>query len=67
MTRKDMDVLTEYGISIDRIAHMRGAKKTREREGDQEYWTLAYSKREDCHDIIFFVDRNDGTNSVVNG
>jgi hypothetical protein len=61
MTREDMNVLDEYGIGIEPIAEMRGAVKAREFNG-QEYWSLAYTKRKECHDIIFFVDRDNGTN-----
>jgi hypothetical protein len=64
MTREDMSVLEEYGVSIDKIAEMRGAVKAREFNG-AEYWSLAYTKRDECRDVIFFVDRNDSTNSEV--
>ena len=61
-TREDMNVLDEYGIGIEPIAEMRGAVKAREFNG-QEYWSLAYTKRKECHDIVFFVEnRDDGTN-----
>jgi hypothetical protein len=43
---------------------MRGAVKAREFNGS-EYWSLAYTKRDECHDTIFFVDRDDGTNREV--
>jgi hypothetical protein len=62
MTREDMSVLDAYGIGIEPIAEMRGAVKAREFNGS-EYWSLAYTKRKECHDIIFFVDRDNGTNS----
>jgi len=58
MTREDINVLAEYKVSIDRIAEMRGAVKAREFDGT-EYWSLAYTKRDDCHDAIFFADRVD--------
>jgi Recombinase len=61
MTREDMSVLEEYGVGIEPIANMRGAMKAREFNGS-EYWSLAYTKRKECHDTIFFVDRDDGTN-----
>src|SRR5712692_1201591 len=64
MTREDMSVLEEYGVGIESIAKMRGAVKAREFSG-QEYWSLAYTKRDECHDTIFFVDRDDGTNQAV--
>lgn len=64
MTREDMSVLEEYGIEIESIADMRGAVKAREFNG-KEYWSLAYTKRKDCHDIIFFVDGDNGTNSAA--
>jgi len=57
-------VLDEYGIGIEPIAEMRGAVKAREFNGSQ-YWSLAYTKRAECRDIVFFVDRDDGTNSEV--
>ena len=59
MTREDMGVLDEYGIGIEPIAEMRGAVKAREFNGSQ-YWSLAYTKRKECHDIIFFVENRDG-------
>jgi hypothetical protein len=63
MTPEDMSILEEYGVSIDRIAEMRGAVKAREFNGT-EYWSLAYTKRTDCRDVIFFLEYgNDGTNS----
>jgi hypothetical protein len=64
VTREDMSVLFEYGVGIESIAEMRGAVKAREFNGS-EYWSLAYTKRTECHDTIFFVDRDDGTNSEV--
>jgi hypothetical protein len=61
-TREDTNVLDEYGIGIEPIAEMRGAVKAREFNG-QEYWSLAYTKRKECHDIVFFVEnRDDSTN-----
>jgi len=64
MTREDMRILEEYGVGIEQIANMRGAVKAREFSG-QEYWSLAYTKRNECHDTIFFVDRDSGTNQEV--
>ncbi len=64
MTHEDMSVLEEYGVGIEPIAEMRGAVKAREFNG-KEYWSLAYTKRKSCHDIIFFVDRDGGTNQEV--
>jgi Recombinase/Resolvase, N terminal domain len=61
MTREDMSVLDEYGVAIEPIAEMRGTVKAREFNGSQ-YWSLAYTKRTECRDIIFFVDWDDGTN-----
>ncbi len=64
MTREDMSVLEEYSVGIEQIANMRGAVRAREFNG-REYWSLAYTKRNECHDTIFFVDRDDGTNQAV--
>jgi len=64
MTREDMRILEEYGVGIEQIANMRGAVKARE-FSVQEYWSLAYTKRNECHDTIFFVDRDSGTNQEV--
>jgi len=61
MTREDIGVLDEYAIGIEPVAAMRGAVKAREFNG-QEYWSLAYTTRKECRDIIFFVDRDSGTN-----
>jgi hypothetical protein len=64
MTREDMSIIEQYGIGIDQIAALRGAIKAREFNGN-EYWSLAYTTRENCQDTIFFVDRDDGTKSEV--
>jgi hypothetical protein len=64
MTRQDMYILREYGIGLDQIAFLKGAVKARECSGE-EYWSLAYTKRESRQDAIFFVDRDDGTNGAV--
>jgi len=64
LTRQDMHILREYGVSIDQIALLKGAVRAKELSGE-EYWSLAYTKREDCQDAIFFVDRDDGDNSAV--
>jgi len=64
LTRQDMHVLREYGMSIEQIALLKGAVRAKEVTGE-EYWCLAYTKREDCQDAIFFVDRDDGDNSAV--
>jgi len=64
MTRQDMHILREYGIGLDQIAFLKGAVKARECSGE-EYWSLAYTKRESRQDAIFFVDRDDGTNGAV--
>jgi Recombinase/Resolvase, N terminal domain len=66
MTREDMSVLDEYSVGIEKIAEMRGAVKARDYANDTEYWSLAYTKRDECRDVIFFVEnRDDGTNSDV--
>jgi hypothetical protein len=58
-------VLAEYGIGIDQIAaRLKGAVKAREFNGE-EYWSLAYTKRENRQDAIFFVDRDSSTNQEV--
>jgi hypothetical protein len=64
MTCEDMGILEEYGIGLDQIAFLKGAVKARECNGE-EYWSLAYTKRESRQDAIFFVDRDDGDNSAV--
>ncbi len=64
MTRQDMHILTEYGVEIDQIASLKGAVQAKEFNGE-EYWSLAYTKRESRQDAIFFVDRDDGTNREV--
>lgn len=68
MTREDMQVLAEYGVDLAQIAEMRGAVRARE-FGGEEYWSLAYTKRDECHDTIFFaecgVDRDNGTNQAA--
>lgn len=66
MTREDMSVLEEYSVGIEKIAEMRGAVKARDYTNNIEYWSLAYTKRDECRDIIFFVeDRNNGTNPEI--
>jgi hypothetical protein len=64
MTRQDIHILSEYGVELDQIAFLKGAVRAKEVSGE-EYWSLAYTKRENRQDAIFFVDRDDGTNSQV--
>jgi hypothetical protein len=64
MTREDMQVLEEYGVSIDQIAEMRGAVKAKSFNGE-EYWSLAYTKRDNVHNIIFFEDRDNNGNLEI--
>lgn len=64
MTREDVSVLMQYGVELSQIARLKGAVKAREFNGE-EYWSLAYTKRENCQDAIFFVDRDSRSNSAV--
>jgi hypothetical protein len=64
MTREDLRVLAEYGVGLDQIAILKGAVRAREFNGE-EYWSLAYTKRKNRQDAIFFVDRDSGINREV--
>ena len=63
-TRQDLSVLAEYAVDLDQIARLKGAVKAKEFNGE-EYWSLAYTKRENRQDAIFFVDRDSGINEAV--
>ena len=63
MTGEDKHLLAEYGISLDPIAKLKGAVRART-FGGEEYWSMDVpARKEKSEDGIFFVNRNEGSNS----